>query len=372
MVVARAEGSTIKSSVDTCLSVYSPTDCREESSRAGPGPFHFSSLGGATARIRGRIRVAGVRFGPRRPQPGSETDPSHRTIRSSPRRKRPCQETRVSLTPPRSAPPSQLTIGFVWFGGIGGRALSQLTIGFVWSRGIGGRQVVTDYHWVRLVSGPRGSPGRPSLPLGSFGLGASEVASRPRLPLGSFGFGASEVASRYRLPLGSFGLGASRVASRYSLPLGSFGLGASGIAGRLSLPLGSFGSGHRGSQVDPAYHWVRLVRDLGGRQSLQLTIGFVWSRGIGGCQSLQLTIGFVWSRGIGAVAIAAYHWVRLVSGHRRLPVVTVYHWVRLARGEGDLLESSRRIDKERGREGEPSSTNTIEEGAEPFQVFLRQ
>jgi len=53
------------------------------------------------------------------------------------------------------------------------------------------------------------------------------------------------------------------------------------------------------------------------------------------------------------------------------PIMPRYPLGSFGAGEGDRLESSHRIDKERGQEGEPSSTNTIEEGAEPFQEFVR-
>ena len=145
---------------------------------------------------------------------------------------------------------------------------------------------------VRLVSGHRGKP----------------IVTDPHL--GLFGLRASREANRYRLPLGSFGLGGSRGVNRYSLPLGSFGLGASR------------------EPIVTACHWVRLVSGLRGSQSLQLAIGFVWSRGLAGGQSLQIAIGFVWSRGFAGANRYSLPLGSFGLGASREPIVTACHWVR--------------------------------------------
>ena len=284
---------------------------------------------------------------------------------------------------------AQLTIGFVWFSGprrvpvvtayhwvrlargLGGRALSQLTIGFLWSRGLGGCQAL-------------------QLTIGFVWRGASAAARLPNLPLGSFGLGASEGVSRYSLPLGS-----SENRGRHDCNYASsapprprpFSWGGVTIPMVMTVRLVS---AHRRPRAFPAYHWLRLVsahrrprafpayhwlRLVSAHRRVPVVTACHWvrlARGIGGCQSLQLTNGFVWREGhrrprsFPSLPLASFGLGPSAGASRySLPMGS------FGAGEGDLLERSRRIDTERGREGEPSSTNTIEEGAEAFQVFLR-
>ena len=234
----------------------------------------------------------------------------------------------------------------------------------------------------------------------SFGLGALAAARLPSLPLGPFGLGASAAARLPSLPLGSsenrgrhdcnhansappifigwgehsdghdcsFGLGALEVASRYSLPLGSSeNRGRHDCNHASSAPARPrpFSSG--GASI-PMVMTVRLVS---GRWRLPVVTAYHWVPLKIGADTTAIMQTRPRPFSSGGASIPMVMTVRLVSGRWRPRAFPAYHWVRFARGEGDLVESSRRIDKERGREGEPSSTNTIEEGAEPFQVFLR-
>jgi hypothetical protein len=125
----------------------------------------------------------------------------------------------------------QTTIGFVWSRGLAGGQSLQTTIGFVWSRGLAGGQSL-------------------QTPIGF-------VWSR-----GSWG------ANRYRPPLGS------------SENRGRHNCNHAGSAPPGPRPFSW------GGVTIPMVMTVRLVSGLPGGQSLQTTIGFVWSRGLAGGQSL--------------------------------------------------------------------------------------
>jgi hypothetical protein len=114
-----------------------------------------------------------------------------------------------------------------------------------------GEPIVTDPHWVRLVSGPRGGPIVTDyhwVRLVSGPRGEPIVTDYHWVRLVSGPRARPIVTDYHWVRLVS---GASGRANRYRLPLGSFGLGASGRANRYSLPLGSFG--REGRRPDPCF-----------------------------------------------------------------------------------------------------------------------